>query len=81
MKCHPASAKRCAPLSAWYEPFLQLIMVQPDGDNAFKVDEMQEELAEVVLEIVHFVMWKGIDGSDTTVWKVGCKIVKLVKMA
>ena len=70
MKCHPASTKRCAPLPAWYEPFLQLIMVQPDGDNAFKLDQMQEELAEVVLEIIHLIMWKGIDGSDTTVWKV-----------
>ena len=70
MKCHPLSTKKCVLLPAWYEPFLQLIMAQPDGESAPEPNQMQEELAEVVLEIIHIIMWKGIDGSDTTVWKV-----------
>jgi len=79
MKCHPSSTKKCVVLPAWYEPFLQLIMLQPGGDDAFKPDQMQEELAEVVLEVIHLVMWKGIDGSDESVWRVGTKYVKLMK--
>ena len=78
MKCHPSSTKKCVVLPAWYEPFLQLIMLQPGGDDAFKPDQMQEELAEVVLEVIHLVMWKGIDGSDESVWRVGTKYVKLM---
>ena len=77
MKCHPTSTKKCVLLPGWYEPFLQLIMMQAGDDNEFKIDQMQEELAEVVLEIIHFVMWKGIDGSDATVWRVGIKCLRL----
>ena len=73
MKCSPASAKKCVSLAAWYEPLLHLIIVQPEDE--FEVtsepDVMQEELAEVTLEIIHIGMWKGIDGSDIAVWKVG----------
>ncbi len=58
--------------AAWYEPFLQLIVVQPQDQNEIssEPDVMQEELAAVTLEIIHIAMWKGIDGSDLTVWKV-----------
>ena len=76
MKCHPTSTKKCVFHRAWYEPFLRLIMVQAGGDNEFKIDQMPEELAEVVLEIIHFVMWKGIDGSNTTAWMVGIKCLR-----
>ena len=82
MKCHPASTKKCVDLPAWYEPFLQLIMLEPGGgDDSFKPDQMQEELAEVVLEVIHLVMWKGIDGSDQSVWRVGTKFVNSIEKA
>ncbi|XP_065051660.1 neurobeachin-like protein 2 [Rhopilema esculentum] len=69
LKCYPQSAKKCAQIAAWYVPFLELIVIHPDSELSSEHDQIQDELVEVVLEIIHLSMWKGIDGSDPGVWK------------
>eukprot|EP00794_Sanderia_malayensis_P017323 gene17323-19056_t len=71
LKSSMKSARKCANETGWYEPFLQLIVVQPQDQSimAAEPDVMQEELTSVTLEILHIAMWKGIDGSDLTVWR------------
>ena len=65
------SAQQCANQPGWYEPFLKLITVQEcEEDSPSDPDVMEAELVQVVLEIVHIVMWKGNEGSDSIAWKV-----------
>ena len=62
------SAERCANEIGWYEPLWRLILTENNSPS--DMDVMEAELVQVVIEIIHIVMWSGIIGSDIPTWTV-----------
>lgn len=67
LKLSSQSAHHCADELGWYEPIWKLIL--KENNSPTDMDVMEAELVQVVIEIIHIVMWRGIDGSDTATWR------------
>lgn len=59
---------RCANEAGWYEPIWRMIVTE--NSQPSDMDVMETELVQVVIEIIHIVMWSGIIGSDVASWMV-----------
>ena len=68
MKLSDVSAVRCANEAGWYEPIWKMIV--KENCQPTDMDVMETELVQVIIEIVHIVMWTGIIGSDVPAWTV-----------
>ena len=68
MKLSQTSAYHCAGEQGWYEPIWELIL--SENKSTQDMDVMEAELVQVVIEIIHIIMWRGIDGSDLQAWTV-----------
>ena len=51
-------------------------MIVTENSQPSDMDVMETELVQVVIEIIHIVMWSGIIGSDVSSWMVGSFILR-----